>query len=156
MSLKGAKMIKNPSNRNSLPKVIINKVNESSILEFKIKYEKLARLDRFKVCSMHYDSDGRIIFDEVVANGGLLDIGYEDNNHTIVVKIENKAYKIYGKKIGGKKRLNGKISKAKVQLTLTDNIRKNANDAHRQSLTERELIDKNEVDLYSKIVRAKI
>jgi len=149
-------MTKKPSNRNSLPKVIINKVDESSILEFKIKYEKLARLDRFEVRSMRYDGDGRIIFDEVVANAGLLDVDYEDDNRTIVVKIENKAYNIYGKKVGGEKRLNGKISKAKVQLILTDSIRKNANDTHRHSLTERELINKNEVDLYSKIAEREI
>ena len=149
-------MIKNPANRYSLPKVIISEVDSQNILEFKIKYEKLARLDRFEVKAMHYD-DGEIVFDEVLVNGGKLDVEYQDEHKTLLVKIEGKEYSIKGQKIGGKQRLlENRISKSKVQLTIKDNIQTNANGTARQKSTEREFIVPENIKLYSQIVGREI
>ena len=93
-------MIKNPSNRHSLPKVIISEVDHEKILEFKIKYEKLARLDRFEVKAMHYEGK-EIVFDEVLVNGGLIEVEYQDDNKTLFVKVGEKSYRICGERIGG-------------------------------------------------------
>jgi len=139
-------MIKNPSNRYALPKVIISKIDNQNILEFKIKYKKLSKLDIVKVKSMHYD-DRAIIFDEVIVNDGLIDVEYRDNHKTIFVKVGNKSYSISGQKVGGKERLlENRVSKTKVQLELKDKA------TNRVSKTERELIVDDNIKIYSQIV----
>ena len=149
-------MIKNPANRYALPKVIISEVDSQNILEFKIKYEKLARLDRFEVKAMHYD-DGEIVFDEVLVNGGKLDVEYQDEHKTLLVKIEGKEYSIRGQKIGGKQRLlENRVSKSKVQLTIKDNIQTNVDGTARQKSTEREFIVRDNIKLYGQIVGREI
>jgi len=144
-------MIKNPSNRHSLPKVIISEVDHEKILEFKIKYEKLARLDRFEVKAMHYEGK-EIVFDEVLVNGGLIEVEYQDDNKTLFVKVGEKSYSIRGKKVGGKQRLlEDRVSKTKVQLELSDGVVDNKGNL-RKSRTERELIVADNIKLYSQIV----
>jgi len=139
-------MIKKPSNRHALPKVIISKVDNQNILEFKIKYKKLSRLDRVEIKTMHYD-DRAIVFDEVIINGGLIDVEYRDNHKTIFVKVGDKSYSISGQKVGGKERLlENRISQTKVQLELKDEA------TNRVSKTERELIVDDNIKLYSQIV----
>jgi hypothetical protein len=139
-------MTKKPANRHALPKVIISEVDSEKILEFKIKYEKLARLDRVEVKAMHYEGKS-IVFDEVVVNGGLIDVEYQDDHKTLFVKVGEKSYSIRGQKVGGKQRLREeRVSQVKVQLELTDGS------SERVSRTERELIVADNIKLYSQIV----
>ena len=113
-------MTKKPANRHALPKVIISEVDNKNILEFKIKYEKLARLDRVEVKAMHYD-EKCIVFDEVVVNGGLIEVEYKDEGKTLFVQVSEKSYSIRGQKVGGKQRLREeRVSQIKVQLELSD------------------------------------
>ena len=144
-------MDKHPSNRYALPKVIISEVDHERILEFKVKYEKLARLDRFEVKAMHYDG-AEIVFDEVVANGGLIEVEYQDNNKTITINLNGKKYTINGRKVGGKRRLlEDRISRGKVCLELHDKIPDEKGNL-RSSRTERELITFDSTKLYSQII----
>ena len=143
-------MNKNPSNRHSLPKLVISKVDDSKILEFKVKYEKLARLDKFDV-QMSYDNSD-IIFDDVLINGKDKPKVSEDKKE-ITFEVEGKSYTISGKKVGGKLRKNGKISQAKVMLTIRDNIRKNEDDTHRQKSTERELLKSENIKIFKYILK---
>ena len=139
-------MTKKPANRHALPKVIISEVDNKNILEFKIKYEKLARLDRVEVKAMHYD-EKCIVFDEVVVNGGLIEVEYKDEGKTLFVQVSEKSYSIRGQKVGGKQRLREeRVSQIKVQLELSDGS------SERVSRTERELIVADNIKLYSQIV----
>ncbi|CAA6805566.1 MAG: Unknown protein [uncultured Sulfurovum sp.] len=145
-------MIKKPANRFALPKVIISEVNSENILEFKVKYEKLARLDRFEVKAMHYGENNEIFFDEVVVNGGLIEVQYVGGGQKLLVELDGKAYELRGQKIGGKQRLlENRVSKTKVQLELTNNI-EDKQGKKRLSRTERELIVSDNIKLYSQIV----
>jgi hypothetical protein len=145
-------MIKKPANRFALPKVIISEVDSEKILEFKVKYEKLARLDRFEVKAMYFDENNQIVFDEVLVNGGLIEVQYAEEGRKLLVELEGKAYEVRGQKIGGKQRLlENRVSKMKVQLELTNNI-KDQQGNKRVSRTERELIVSDNVKLYSQIV----
>ena len=144
-------MIKKPSNRHALPKVIISEVNSDNILEFKIKYEKLARLDKIEVKAMHYDNRN-IVFDEVIVNDGLIELEYRDDHKRLFVKVGDKSYGITGQKVGGKQRLlENRVSKTKVQLELTDGVLDNKG-KHRISRTERELIVATNIALYNQII----
>lgn len=144
-------MSKHPSNRHALPKVIISEVDHERILEFKVKYEKLARLDRFEIRAMHYDGV-EIIFDEVVANGGLIEVEYQNNSKTIAINLNGKKYTINGRKVGGKQRLlEGRISRGKVLLELRDGMPDKKGNL-RTSRTERELITPDSNKLYFQII----
>ncbi|RXJ67159.1 hypothetical protein CRV08_11245 [Halarcobacter ebronensis] len=68
------KKLKNPSNRNSLPSIIISKFDSSKIYEIKVKYEKLARLDRLEIGDMSLDENLNILFKKVNFNGIDLEI----------------------------------------------------------------------------------
>lgn len=83
--------MKNPSNRNSLPSIIISKFDNERIYELKVKYEKLARLDKVEIISMHLDEENRIVFDKVSFNGSELNI-------TDPLKLEFDSYTLCGKK----------------------------------------------------------
>jgi len=149
-------MLKKPSNRYALPKVILSTVDHEKILEFKVKYEKLARLDRLVVERMHFDGES-VVFDEVIANSGDLEIAYQDDHRKLLIQAAGKSYTITGKKVGGKKRkLEERISRAKIQLTLTDG----QEDQHRRiraTVTEKALLEpKEDRDIYSKISDRKI
>ena len=145
-------MVKNPANRHALPKVIISEVDNNNILEFKIKYEKLARLDKVEVKSMHFDDNKQVVFDEVVINGGLIEPTYEDKHKKLVVTAGEKSYSIVGQKVGGKPRLlEDRVSKTKVQLELTNYV-EDKEGKKRVSKTERELIVADNIELYSQIV----
>ena len=145
-------MVKNPANRHALPKVIISEVDNNNILEFKIKYEKLARLDKVEVKSMHFDNNKQVVFDEVVINGGLIEPTYEDKHKKLVVTAGEKSYSIVGQKVGGKPRLlEDRVSKTKVQLELTNYV-EDKEGKKRVSKTERELIVADNIELYSQIV----
>jgi hypothetical protein len=139
-------MIKKPSNRHALPKVIISEVDSEKILEFKIKYEKLARLDMVEVKAMYYEG-ASIVFDEVLVNGGLVEVEYQDEHKTLFVQVGEKSYSVRGQKVGGKQRLREeRVSQAKVQLELSDGA------SQRVSRTERALIVPDNIKLYSQIV----
>lgn len=139
---------KNPSNRHSLPKVIISDVDKDNILEFKVKYEKLGRLDKFKIVSMKYE-DRDIVFRDIVSSDKSLEFSLANSNREIIVNLDNKKYTIRGQRVD-----NNEEKAKKVQLILTDNI-KDENGAIRETLTERELID-NSDSIYSKIAGRKI
>ena len=148
---KGKKMLKKPVNRYALPKVIISEVNHEDILEFKIKYEKLGRLDRVAVKKMHYEKEN-IVFDEVDVNGGLIEVMYKDEHQILLVQAGGKSYSIRGKKIGGKQRKReDRVSQVKIQLELTDGVL-DKNEKYRVSQTERELIVNDNIKIYSQIV----
>ena len=148
-------MNKKPSNRYALPKIIITELNHENIVEFKVKYEKLARLDRFEVKQMYYDEND-IVFDKVIANGGLIEVEYRNNNKVIEINLNGKKYSISGRKVGGKKRLlEDRISKCKVLLELSDGIQDKEGNL-RKSRTERELIVPDGIKLYSQIVGREI
>ena len=148
-------MNKKPSNRYALPKIIITELNHENIVEFKVKYEKLARLDRFEVKQMHYDGKD-IVFDEVLANSGLIEVKYLDDNKTVAINLNGKKYRIKGYKVGGKQRLlEDRRSKLKVTLELSDGIQDKEGNL-RKSRTERELITSDSTTLYSKIVGREI
>ena len=146
-------MTKKPSNRFALPKVIISEVDSEKILEFKVKYEKLARLDRFEVKKMSFNANGEIVFEEVIVNGGLIEVEYVDEGKKLLVDLgDEKAYAIKGQKVGGKQRvLEDRVSKTKVQLELTNHI-EDKEGKKRVSRTERELIVPQNIKLYSQIV----
>jgi len=83
--------IKKPSNRNSLPSIIISKFDNKKIYELKVKYEKLARLDRLEIIDMYLDENSNIIFKKILFNGIEINI---DNS----LILEFDSYVIRGKK----------------------------------------------------------
>lgn len=85
------KKIKNPSNRNSLPSIIISRFDDKKIYELKVKYEKLARLDKLEIEDMSLDEGSTLLFKKVKFNG----IEIEIKNQKL---LEFDSYIISGKK----------------------------------------------------------
>lgn len=85
------KKIKNPSNRNSLPSIIISRFDDKNIYELKVKYEKLARLDKLEIEDMSLDEESTLLFKKVKFNG----IEIEIKNQKL---LEFDSYIISGKK----------------------------------------------------------
>lgn len=134
---------KNPSNRNSIPRVIISDYDETSIKEIKVKYLKLSRLDRITIEQMDI-VDELIEFKKVLINGIEHPI---DDKH----KIEFSNYEITGFLKPSKRRQDGKESQAKYIITITDKNLRDEEDQHRSKTTEREVPNDQLIKTYKRI-----
>lgn len=135
--------IKKPSNRNSIPSIIISDYDASKIKEIKVKYLKLARLDKITIQDMEI-IDNIVEFKKILLNG---------TEHTIIdnKKIEFDNYEITGCIKPSNKRRDGKISQAKYVVTITDKYLRDNEKEKRFKSTERELPNDTLLSRYKQI-----
>lgn len=163
--------LKNPSNRHSLPSIIISDYDENGIKEIKIKYLKLARLDKITIKEMTI-IDNAIHFKQVLFNGQEYTIDdatkIEFDNYAISGKIKPSKQRIIFKRNGKEKiffeyadcpftleegdELKEKVqTKAKYILTITDKSLRDEEAEHRCKSTERELPSDSLLSTYKQI-----
>jgi len=135
--------IKKPSNRNSIPSIIISDYDANKIKEIKVKYLKLARLDKITIQDMEI-VDNIVEFKKILLNGV---------EHTIIdnQKIEFDNYEITGCIKPSNKRRDGRISQAKYVVTITDKYLRENEKEKRFKSTERELPNNTLLSRYKQI-----
>lgn len=155
---------KNPSNKNSLPSIIISDYDSNKINEIKIKYHKFDRLDKITINKMSFINNN-IIFNEIDFNGEnkiLNSQEIEFENYILTGKIKPSNKKITIKRDGKEKSFiiydgftfkynqnDEKISETKTNakyiLTIKDKIR------DRESSTQRDILKSNVIKTYKQI-----
>jgi len=91
-------------NKNSLARVVLSNYDSNNIYEIKIKYEKLAKLDKINIIEMDYDADNNVMFKKVLFNNKEIDLSHKDKTK-INIELDNKKYNISAKKQIGKTHL---------------------------------------------------
>jgi hypothetical protein len=134
---------KNPSNRNSIPSIIISDYDANKIKEIKVKYLKLARLDKITIQDMEIKNN-TVKFKRVLLNG--IEHTINDNE-----KIEFDNYAITAFIKPSNKRRDGKISQAKYVVTITDKHLRADEKESRFKSTERELQNDTLLSTYKQI-----
>ncbi len=162
---------KNPSNKNALPSIIISDYDETQIKEIKVKYLKLARLDKITVQKMTIDQN-IIQFEQVLFNGQEHPISdktkIEFDHYVISGKIEPSKKRITLKREGkekiffehegfsfvykeGDEKIEEVQTKSKYILTITDKNLRDEEAEHRSKSTERELPNEMLLATYKQI-----
>lgn len=163
--------IKNPSNKNSIPSIIISDYDENQIKEIKVKYLKLARLDKITIKKMTIDKN-IIHFDQILFNGQEHPISdktkIEFDHYVISGKIEPSKKRITLKRDGkekiffehegfsfvykeGDEKIEEVQTKSKYILTITDKNLRDKEAEHRYKSTERELPSDSLLATYKQI-----
>jgi hypothetical protein len=163
--------IKNPSNKNSIPSIIISDYDENKISEIKVKYIKLARLDKITIQDMNI-IDNKIVFNKILFNG--LTYPLHDNtkiefdNYEITGKIQTSRKRITIERDGKEKiffenegftfeykdsdiKINEVQTKAKYILTIKDKNLRDSEKEQRVKTTEREIPQDKLLDTYKQI-----
>jgi hypothetical protein len=163
--------IKNPSNKNSIPSIIISDYDANKINEIKVKYIKLARLDKITIQDMNI-IDNKIVFNKILFNG--LSYPLHDNtkiefdNYEITGKIQTSRKRITIERDGKEKiffenegftfeykdsdiKINEIQTKAKYILTIKDKNLRDSEKEQRVKTTERELPYDKLLDTYKQI-----
>ena len=136
--------VKNPQNRNSLPSVINSDYDAKNINEIKIKYLKLARLDKITIKTMKIDENNSIHFEDIEFNGK----PYVLQDKT---KLEFDDYVIQGSFKPEKERWKGGMSQAKYIITIEDKQLREGDTTKRKKTTEREVPNNNILETYKQI-----
>lgn len=163
--------IKNPSNRNSLPSIIISDYDENKIKEIKVKYLKLARLDRITIQKMRIENN-QILFEKVSLNNQEIEINNQQkiifNNYEITGYVKPSKKRIFLKRNGKEmsffeyenfkfeyqsndEKIEKIETKAKYILTIKDKNQRNEEKELRSKTTEREIPNNNLIDTYKQI-----
>jgi len=156
--------LKNPSNKNSLPRIIISDFNEIKINEIKIKYHKLDRLDKIIVKEMEIINN-KIFFKKILFNNQIKDINSENielENYILAGEVKPSNTKIILNRDGKEKsfivydgftfkykpndkRISETKTNAKYILTIKDKTR------HRESSTQRDILKSSIIETYKQI-----